>query len=184
MNTPDNIYLIKTSDGVIWHDDPKPSGLEQPEDICAYARADRSATELANKMLEEMIKLDMSQSCAFVFSHDYYHARLDVIASIAALRQALPPGSIIISRPRSVNIESLTDLDLKQAGLCRLSELSEAKGETGRLQSELFKLREKLKLAKQVLREAPELNMSNYHHDDVGKLNTAVIEAYTILVSE
>ena len=184
MNTPDNIYLIKTDSGIIWHDDPRPSGLEQPEDICAYVRADKSATDLANKILETVIKLDISQPCAIVFSHDYYHARLDVIAAIAALRKALQPGAIIISKPKSVSIEALADWELKQAGLCRLSELSEVKGENGRLQSELFKLREKAKLAEQVLHDAPELNMSNYHHDDVGKLNTAVIEAYSILVSE
>ncbi len=184
MDTPDNIYLIKTSDGVIWHDDPKPSGLEQPEDACGYVRADKLATELANEMLRTMIKLDISKPCIITFSHNYYHANLAVTAAIEALRKSLHHSVVILSRPRGVDIEAMKDDELKMAGLCRLSELSEAIGENGRLKSELFKLHEKLSLATDVLREAPELNMSNYHHDDVGKLNTAAIEAYTILVSE
>lgn len=35
--------------------------------------------------------------------------------------------------------------------------------------------------ALEVLRLAPELNMSNYTHDEVTQLNTAVTEAYSIL---
>lgn len=35
--------------------------------------------------------------------------------------------------------------------------------------------------AQDVLRQAPELNMANYTHDEVAQLNTAVTEAYNIL---
>ena len=40
---------------------------------------------------------------------------------------------------------------------------------------------EGMKIAFDVMSDAPELNMSNYDHDDVALLNTAMCEAWAIL---
>lgn len=50
-----------------------------------------------------------------------------------------------------------------------------------RLEAENRELREDMRLALEVLFAAPELNMSNYDHDQVAELNTAAIEAFQIL---
>lgn len=41
--------------------------------------------------------------------------------------------------------------------------------------------REDVAIALGVMQDAPELNMSNYSHDDVALLNTAMCEAYSII---
>lgn len=63
------------------------------------------------------------------------------------------------------------------------SQLDQYAEKNAQLSAMIDVLQQKLTLVEQVLHDAPELNMCNYHHDDVGKLNTAAIEAYSILVS-
>ncbi|WP_415912571.1 hypothetical protein [Neptuniibacter sp. QD37_11] len=46
---------------------------------------------------------------------------------------------------------------------------------------ELETLKAQLQKARDVAYEAPELNMSNYSHEDVDKLNNGMIEVFDIL---
>ena len=45
-DTPKTIYLIDMGDGVVWCDDPDPSGTIEPEDVTRYIRADLVAEAL------------------------------------------------------------------------------------------------------------------------------------------
>jgi hypothetical protein len=47
----------------------------------------------------------------------------------------------------------------------------------------IIELESAISVVKKILYDAPELNHSNYSHDQVCELNTAVCEAYTILES-
>ena len=185
MNTPDNIWLIyQGADGVVWSDSPSPAPDIQPEDICGYIRADKVGAELSQSVMDKLQVIPLPERGLVVIEGSYYKTNLALMACRLAARQILPLDMKILMKDKAVSISVLDDEHLKMSGVCHISELSEAKGENSRLNSELFQLREKLKLTEQVLREAPELNMSNYHHDQVSELNRAVIEAYGILVSE
>lgn len=48
-------------------------------------------------------------------------------------------------------------------------------------QKEIVKLKSNMRFARDILYNAPELNPSNYTHDQVCELNTATIEAFGIL---
>ena len=53
--------------------------------------------------------------------------------------------------------------------------------EVHRLRGEVERLRAMIASASAVLYDAPELNPSNYDHEDVCRLNAAACEAYVIL---
>lgn len=38
MKTPDRIWLVNMGDEVVWHDDPRPTGYEEPQDSVEYVR--------------------------------------------------------------------------------------------------------------------------------------------------
>jgi hypothetical protein len=61
----------------------------------------------------------------------------------------------------------------------RMGEIASALRRAERLE----KVVEGVRIAHGVLENAPELNMSNYFHDDVARLNTAMVEVWQIVWS-